>query len=148
MAVDYVRTVFLIVILIQIAQVRREEFVCRELDAPEQVAGVLRAAARRALFFRNTEIISWDHHLDIAFDLDNGKQANSDEHDFAEARRACFTADVAQDFRREARAFAARRAVDKLDIKRDGIRYLYSGLQIGLSQPAARQPRQIGSLGK
>lgn len=53
----------------------REEFIGRELDAAEELTGVIGRSF--TFFLRYTEVVSGNQHLHIAHDLYNDEQANS-----------------------------------------------------------------------
>lgn len=62
----------------QVGGFGREELAGGEVDAPEQLAGVV--AGSHALLLRDAEIVGRDQHLHIAHDLDDGEQPDGDVH--------------------------------------------------------------------
>lgn len=70
--------------LIRFFQLGREEFLCGEFDPIKHFAGAVVVAA--AFLLRNTEVVNRNKHLDVADQLHNGKNAQSNVQAFAESR--------------------------------------------------------------
>ena len=67
------------VIAVNVGDLRWEEFVGGEINPAEQFAGIV--AGSDALLLRNTEIVSGNHHLDVPFDLYDGKDTDGGVND-------------------------------------------------------------------
>ena len=59
------------VIAVNVGDLRWEEFVGGEINPAEQFAGIV--AGSDALLLRNTEVISGNQHLNVAYNLYNGE---------------------------------------------------------------------------
>lgn len=56
----------------------REEFIGREFDAFEQLAGIV--GGRRTFLFGHAEVVDRNEHLDVTSQLHHGEQSKRDQH--------------------------------------------------------------------
>jgi hypothetical protein len=102
----------------------REELIGREVDLAEQLAGIIRCGY--ALLLRNAEIIGWNQHLYVAFDLNNGKDSDGGVNRLAVAAHTEFAAIAFTNALRNSASRITRiMALTNFCRKADGFRNLY-----------------------
>ena len=72
--------------VLAVEHTRREEFVGREFNTFEKLAGIV--GGRGAFFFGHAEVVDRDEHLDVTSQLYHGKQPKCDQYHAASARAA------------------------------------------------------------
>ena len=110
----------------EIRDLRREKLIGWEIDAAEQLTGIIRCG--HALFIRNAEIISRYQHLDIALNLYNGENTNGGINHFTSVLCAEVSAILFADtLRNPAATITAVPIFTQLRGQSNGIGNLYSG---------------------